>query len=223
MAQILIQNDQNGWFLKTLWSKILNVLAVAISIIIGASKYLEGNICFAEKDLVLPKKQFWKIAVSTMNFKLGITTTCLFYSSETCSHLLNTILDWAATSWYYVAATFLTEWFDLKPESFLQNLWATDGQTQFVCTQRNEHFFASVIFTIGAHFLFWLFSRAMLHFKHQVSPTCTEVDLRLAFHWWGNRAQYIDTLLWFNVVFAYHDHDSRSHTLTLSLSSSKVI
>jgi len=58
MAQILIQNDQNGWFLKTLWSKILNVLAVAISIIIGASKYLEGNICFAEKDLVLPKKQF---------------------------------------------------------------------------------------------------------------------------------------------------------------------
>ena len=28
----------------------------------------------------------------------------------------------------------------LESESFLQNLWAPDGQTQFVCTQRNEHF-----------------------------------------------------------------------------------
>jgi len=28
----------------------------------------------------------------------------------------------------------------LESESFLQNLWVSDGQTQFVCTQRNEHF-----------------------------------------------------------------------------------
>ena len=155
MAQILIQNDQNGWFLKTLWSKILNVLAVAISIIIGASKYLEGNICFAEKDLVLPKKQFWKIAVSTMNFKLGITTTCLFYSSETCSHLLNTILDWAATSWYYVAATFLTEWFDLKPESFLQNLWV---ETRVIFAKSLSHWWANPIRLHAKKWAFFCFS-----------------------------------------------------------------
>jgi len=28
----------------------------------------------------------------------------------------------------------------LESESFLQNLWVLDWQTQFVCTQRNEHF-----------------------------------------------------------------------------------
>jgi len=27
----------------------------------------------------------------------------------------------------------------LESESFLQHLWASDGQAQFVCTQRNEH------------------------------------------------------------------------------------
>jgi len=31
------------------------------------------------------------------------------------------------------------------------------------------------------------------------------------------RAQYIDTLLWFNVVFAYRDHGSGFHTVTLCL------
>jgi len=30
------------------------------------------------------------------------------------------------------------QWFE--SESFLQNLWASDGQTQYVCTQGNEHF-----------------------------------------------------------------------------------
>jgi len=58
---------------------------------------------------------------------------------------------------------------------------------------------------------------AMLHFKGQVSPPCVEVDLRLCFHWGVSRAQYIDTLSWFNVVFAYRDHGSGPHTVTLSL------
>jgi len=31
-----------------------------------------------------------------------------------------------------------------------------------------------------------------------------------------SRAQYIDTLSWFNVVFAYRDHGSEPHTVTLS-------
>jgi len=41
----------------------------------------------------------------------------------------------------------------LESESFLQNLLVPDGQIQFVCTQRNEHF-ASVIIKIVANFLF---------------------------------------------------------------------
>jgi len=40
-------------------------------------------------------------------------------------------------------------------------------------------------------------------FKYQVSPTFLEADLRLRFHCGVSRAQYIDTLSWFNVVFAY--------------------
>jgi len=69
---------------------------------------------------------------------------------------------------------------------------------------------------IGAYFLFCLSSSAMLHFK-DVCPPCVEVDLRLFFHWRVSRTQYIDTLTWFNVVFAYRDHGSGPHTVTLSL------
>ena len=43
-------------------------------------------------------------------------------------------------------------------------------------------FFASEMIKIGDNFLFWLSSRAVLYFKDQVSPTCTEVDLRVCFH-----------------------------------------
>ena len=43
--------------------------------------------------------------------------------------------------------------------------------------------FAWVMIKMGENFLFWLSSRAVLHFKDQVSPTCKEVDLRLCFHW----------------------------------------
>ena len=42
----------------------------------------------------------------------------------------------------------------------------------------------------------------MVHFKDQVPPTCV---LRLCFQWGVSRAQYIDTLWWFYVVFAYRD------------------
>ena len=78
-------------------------------------------------------------------------------------------------------------------------------------------FCASVMVKIGANFLFCLSSCAMLHFKDQVSPTCVNVDLRLCFHWGISRAQYIDTLSWFNVVFAYRDHGSGPHAVTLNL------
>jgi len=78
-------------------------------------------------------------------------------------------------------------------------------------------FYASVTIKIGANFLFCLSSCAMLHFKDQVSPPCIEVDLKPCFHWEVSRAQYIDTLSLFNVVFTYRDHGSGSHTVTSSL------
>jgi len=57
----------------------------------------------------------------------------------------------------------------------------------------------------------------MLHSKDQVSPLCTEVDQRLRFHWGASRAQDIDTLSWFNVVFAYRDHGNGPHAVSWSL------
>jgi len=82
---------------------------------------------------------------------------------------------------------------------------------------KNLAFFASVVIRFGRNFLFCLSSGAVLHFEDQVSPTCLEGDWRLCFHWGVSRAQYIDTLLWFNVVFAYRDHVSGPHTVTLTL------
>jgi len=67
---------------------------------------------------------------------------------------------------------------------------------------------------IGGNFLFCLSSRSMLHFKDQMSPTCTEVDLRLFFDWRVSRAQYIDNLSWFNAVLDNDDPGSWSHTMT---------
>ena len=48
------------------------------------------------------------------------------------------------------------------------------------------------------NFLFWLSSRVILYPKGQVFITCTEVDLRFAFHWGSRRVQYrpIDTSSW---------------------------
>ena len=45
-------------------------------------------------------------------------------------------------------------------------------------TKKWTYFAALMMIKIGPSFLFWLPSRAMLHFKDQVSPTCSEVDLR---------------------------------------------
>jgi len=72
-----------------------------------------------------------------------------------------------------------------------------DKPTSFAC---NEMSIFSVMIKIGANFLFCLSSRSALHCKDQVSPTWTEGDLRLFFHWRVSRAHYIDTLSCFNVV-----------------------
>ena len=104
---------------------------------------------------------------------------------------------------------FLSSW-PTNPVRFQTKKWA---------------FVASVMIKIGGNFLSCLSSRAMLHFKDQISPTCIEGDLRLYFHWGVSRAEYIDSLLWFNVVFAYRDNSSGPHTVTfLSFpDASKVI
>jgi len=83
-------------------------------------------------------------------------------------------------------------------------------------------FYASVMIKIGPNFLFCLSSCAMLYFKDQVSPPCAEVNLRLFFHWGVSRTQYITTLSWFYAVFAYRDHGSGPHTVTLSLFQTPV-
>ena len=79
-------------------------------------------------------------------------------------------------------------------------------------------FFRPVMIKIGASFLFWLSSRVILYPKGQVFITCTEVDLRFAFHWGARRAQYrpIDTSSWSNQIFPHRDNGSRPHTVTLS-------
>jgi len=121
--------------------------------------------------------------------------------------------------------TFFTEWLDSSHNQWLEtrvrvfftkslNLWWTNPVH---LRTKKWASFALAMIKIIANFLSCLSSPSMLHFKHQVSPTCTEVEQRHFFHWEVSRAQYIDTLSWFNVLFAYSDHDSGSHTATFSL------
>ena len=68
-----------------------------------------------------------------------------------------------------------------------QSLWSTNP----VCLHTKKwSLFGPVMIKIGANFLFWLSSRVILYPKGQVFITCTEVDLRFAFHWGARRAQY---------------------------------
>ena len=105
-------------------------------------------------------------------------------------------------SWLNSArATFSTEWIDSSHNQWLEtlvrviftkslSLWWTDPVRVHT---KKWTFFASVMIKVGANVLFWLSRHVMLHFKHQVSLTYTEVDLSLCFHWGVSRSQYIDT------------------------------
>jgi len=77
--------------------------------------------------------------------------------------------------------------------------------------------FVSVMIKIGANFLLWLFSRAMLYFKDQVSPTCAEKDLRLLLLR-GQQGNILTLYRGFNAVFVYHDHGRGPHTVRPTLS-----
>jgi len=87
--------------------------------------------------------------------------------------------------------TFFTEWLDSSHNQWLetrvrvifeksQSLWSTNP----VCLRAKKwSFSAPVMIKICANFLFWFSSRVILYPKGQVFITCTEVDLRFAFHW----------------------------------------
>jgi len=91
----------------------------------------------------------------------------------------------------------------------------TDRPSSFA--HREMSIFASVIIKIGANVLFRLSSRLMLPFQDHVSQLSQRYTWDFALHWGGSRAQYIDTLSWFDEVFAYRDHGSGPHSVTLSL------
>jgi len=127
--------------------------------------------------------------------------------------------------WWLTLVTFFTKWLDSSHSQWLEtrvrviftislSSWWTNPVRLHT---KKWGFYASVMVNIGANFLFCLSSCAMLHFKDQVSSTCVDVDLRLCFHCGVSRPQYMDTLSWFNVVFAYRDRGSGPHTVTLSL------
>ena len=93
-----------------------------------------------------------------------------------------------------LSLTFFTEWLVSSHSQWLETQshfykisLVPDGQTQFVCTQRNEEFLLEWWSRSGGNFLFCLSGRAILHFKNQVSPICAEGDLRLCFHWGVSR------------------------------------
>ena len=118
--------------------------------------------------------------------------------------------------------TFFTDWLESQTMTRDSNQSHFYKISEFLMGKstsfaHNEISIFSMMIKIGANFLFCLSSRSALHFKEQVFPTRTEIDLRLFFHWGVSRAQYIDTLSWFNAVFAYRDHGSWPHTVTLSL------
>jgi len=106
----------------------------------------------------------------------------------------------------------------LESEPYLQNFWASDGQIQFVCTQRNEHFLLQWWSRLAQFFYFDCLV-VICYLKDQVFPTCKEIYLRLAFQWGTSRAQCTVLIPYCgNVVFVYRDHGSRhQHIATLRL------
>ena len=82
-----------------------------------------------------------------------------------------------------------------------QSLWSTNPVSLHT---KKWSFFGPVVIKIAANFLFWLSSRVILYPKGQVFITCTEADLRFAYHW-GAEGHNIDLLT--------HHHDSIRYLL----------
>ena len=97
--------------------------------------------------------------------------------------------------------TFFTEWLDSSHTQWLKTrvrVVFTKSLSSWWINPVPLHtkkwvFFASVMIKIGKNFLFWLPSRAML--QVQVSPSCTEIDLRFCIHW-GQKG----TIYWHLIV-----------------------
>jgi len=73
-------------------------------------------------------------------------------------------------------------------------------------------FFVSVMIKVGTNFLFGLSCCAMLPFKDQESPTCTEVDMRLCFHCGVQRWSDCVFLLSDPILFLKNDIRMRSES-----------
>jgi len=58
MAKILIENGQNGCFLKMLWPKLHNPSTTVIYIIAEDSKYSEGSVFFVDKIWCCQRSKF---------------------------------------------------------------------------------------------------------------------------------------------------------------------
>jgi len=125
---------------------------------------------------------------------------------------------------------FFAEWLDSSHNQWLDsshNQWLDSSQSHFYKISeplmdkpgylhtKKWAFVVSVMITIGENFPFWLSSHVMLHFKDQVLPITPKT---LLFNWGARRAEYIDTLSWFNVAFAHCDHGSRPYRPSVTLS-----
>ena len=69
----------------------------------------------------------------------------------------------------------------LQSESFLQNLWAFDGQTWFVYTHRKKRAFFLLQWSRLAHIFAFHCQSCYATFEDKIFPTITETDLRLLF------------------------------------------
>ena len=114
-------------------------------------------------------------------------------------------------------------------QSDFYKISSSNGQSHFVCIQRDEHFLPQwwsrliQIFCFDSAVVLCYTSRI-----NQVFPTCKEVDLRICFLLMGHQGTIYRhlTIVQCAVVCAYH-HGSRAHAVTLAFGSfpdrSKVI
>jgi len=89
----------------------------------------------------------------------------------------------------------------LESESFLQNLWVPDGQTQCVCTQTNEDFLLQWWSRLGEIFRFDCLVVLCCILRIKCPKLRRGADLRLYFHGGVSRGTIYWHLWWFNVVF----------------------
>jgi len=90
MAEILIKNGQNGWFLKTLWPKLQHPSTMVIYITMKHSKCLEGSVFLLTKSSFASEASFApKLTISAINSKLPVNNLSFFISVKLTTLLPN--------------------------------------------------------------------------------------------------------------------------------------